>query len=316
MVNCTLKLKQSMIKFRYLFLIVAIGVFVYACNDDDETTTTTTEVDFDHEEQAGKDNDSIVEFLKNHYYNADLDSVKPLTTGQTDLHSELGTKLFIQNITENDIEYQLYYYIQNKGVDSTFIKDNDTIIKPPTIVDHVFVKYYGQRIVNADSLSTVFDRGNHTWIKLAIRGWAYGLTNFRGGINTTKVNGPYTFEGEGKGLLFIPSGLAYGNNGSLTILPNEPLMFNVNLYDYVPDSDYDEDGIPSILEDLDKDGLPWNDDTDGDTIPNYGDNDDDQDGILTIFEDANNDGDPTNDFNGDNKTLPDYLNPEIANSNQ
>ena len=57
---------------------------------------------------------------------------------------------------------------------------------------------------------------------------------------------------------------------------------------------------------MDNDGNVKNDDTDGDTIPNYLDADDDNDGVLTKNEDANGDGDPTND-DTDGDGIPDYL---------
>lgn len=63
-------------------------------------------------------------------------------------------------------------------------------------------------------------------------------------------------------------------------------------------SDDDGDGIPNIFEDFDGDMNLDNDDTDGDTIPNYLDDDDDGDGILTIFETKDEDGNPV-DTDGD-----------------
>jgi len=63
--------------------------------------------------------------------------------------------------------------------------------------------------------------------------------------------------------------------------------------------DSDGDGQPDVTEDLNMDGNLENDDTDGDTIPNYRDNDDDGDGVLTRLEqigpnqgDGNGDGNP------------------------
>ncbi len=70
--------------------------------------------------------------------------------------------------------------------------------------------------------------------------------------------------------------------------------------------DDDGDGVLTTDEDINGDGDPTNDDTDGDGIPNYLDTDDDGDGIETIDEDANGDGDPTND-DTDGDGIPDYL---------
>lgn len=69
-------------------------------------------------------------------------------------------------------------------------------------------------------------------------------------------------------------------------------------------ADDDNDGIPNIYEDFDGDMNLDNDDTDGDTIPNYLDDDDDGDGVLTIFESKDADGIPE-DTDGDGDV--DYL---------
>ncbi|MBD0831781.1 hypothetical protein [Aestuariibaculum sediminum] len=71
----------------------------------------------------------------------------------------------------------------------------------------------------------------------------------------------------------------------------------------------DNDGIPSLLEDLNGDGDLTNDDTDNDGIPNYLDADDDGDNVLTKDEnpdpDGNNNPDDAQDSDGDG--IPDYL---------
>jgi len=71
-------------------------------------------------------------------------------------------------------------------------------------------------------------------------------------------------------------------------------------------SDHDNDGVITAKEDVNGDGNIYNDDTDGDGIPNYLDPDDDNDEILTRDEDANGDGDPTND-DADGDGIPNYL---------
>lgn len=294
-----------MIKFRHVLLIAIISLLVYACGSDSSETD-----DYDAAAQSLIDNDSILGFLSNFYYDEDVDSIKVLTTGETALIND--DKLFTQNITEDDVDYTLYYYLFEQGISSINPETNE-LKGNPTVVDSVLVDYYGQRIVNTDSISVVFDNNTSIWLALSstIKGWAYGFTNFKGGENVTN-NGPITYANTGKGLLFIPSGLAYANSGSGAILANEPILFNVSLLDLVEDTDIDLDGVPSIDEDIDGDGKPWNDDTDEDLIANLFDSDDDGDGVLTIDEDANGDGDPTNDFNDpDNPTIPDYLNFDI-----
>ncbi|WP_343329927.1 FKBP-type peptidyl-prolyl cis-trans isomerase [Polaribacter staleyi] len=287
-------------KIKNIFAFAIISILLYSCG-----SSSSTEVDnFDHEAQALIDNDTLVQFLKKHYFDTSIDSVKTLVDGATALYDD--AKLKSMSITENEIDYTLYYYVNEIGT--------PTIDKGyPTVMDSVFVKYYGQRIVETDSISSSFDSNDGVWFTLngVIRGWSHGFTNFKSGNNVTD-NGPITYAEGGKGVLFIPSGLAYANIGSGSIAANECLLFYIDLYDFVKGTDHDNDGVASINEDADGNGEPRDDDTDLDGVPNYFDTDDDGDGVLTINEDANKDGNPANDFSDtNNPTLPDYLNPDI-----
>ncbi|WOC40313.1 FKBP-type peptidyl-prolyl cis-trans isomerase [Polaribacter sp. HL-MS24] len=289
-------------KFKYIFALLIVIAIVAACGNN---TNSIPVDDFDHEAQALIDNDSLNSFFSKHYYDADVDSLKTLVDGALPLSRD--EKLKTLNVTENEIDYKLYYYENNIG--------NPTVDKGfPTTMDSVFVKYKGFRISKTDSISPSFDgKQIPIWFTLnaVIRGWSHGLVNFKNGDNVTS-NGPITYENGGKGILFIPSGLAYRNTYSGAILPNENLIFYIDLYDFVKDTDHDNDGVPSSEEDPDGDGDPRNDDTDGNSNPNYLDTDDDGDGVLTIKEDANGDGNPSNDFSDSaNPNLPDYLNPAI-----
>ena len=112
---------------------------------------------------------------------------------RTDIYTKLtalydDSKLKSMSVTENEIDYTLYYYKNREGT--------PTVDKGyPTVMDSVYVKYYGQRIVNTDSISESFDSNNGIWFTLngVIRGWSHGITNFKGGNNITN-NGPITYE--------------------------------------------------------------------------------------------------------------------------
>lgn len=293
-----------MTKIKNLFALLAFSLLIYSCGSSD-----TDPVDnFDHEAQALIDNDSLVKFLKNHYFDTVLDSVKLIENGQQSLFDD--SKLKTMNVVEEEVNYKLYVYVNKVG---TPVPNKIS----PTVMDSVYVKYYGQSIVSSATIGDSFDDNDGLWFTLnsVIRGWAYGFTNFKAGKNITD-NGPITYEGGGKGVLFIPSGLAYRNVGNANIIPNENLLFYIDLYDLVENTDHDNDGVPSIMEDPDGDGNPGNDDTDGDFTANYLDTDDDGDGVYSIDEDANKDGNPANDFSDpNNPTLPDYLNPAIKKIN-
>lgn len=288
-----------MIKFKHLFSVIIFAVLMYACGD----SGTQDIVPFDHAGQAIKDNDSLVKFFKSHYFDASKKIVLPLVAGKQALFDDDNLKT--KEVTESDVDYKLYYYLEKEGTTKDF----------PTVVDSVLVKYEGFRIYENKIIEKPFDAANGFWANLGggvIRGWTYGLVNFKGGENKSTEDNPLNYTGGGEGILFIPSGLAYRNSSSVSIPSNSILMFYVGVWDVKENTDHDGDGVPSIKEDVNRDGDPRNDDTDGDRAPNYLDKDDDNDGVLTKDEDRNGDGDPTNDFNDpNNPTLPDYLNPDI-----
>lgn len=266
-------------KIKNIFLLLLLGVVLFYACDDQPTGFQNPFLDIDHEELALADNDTLVKFLKSHYYDTSLDSVKTLVDGKTPLFEEVITVPAVRN----DIDYKLYVYQTRIGDPSP-----DTDKGFPSIADSVFTKYSGQAIVNGSELGNRFDSNTtgawFSYSNLAVRGWSYGFELFKGGYlkkeaNGDPFNGPITYLNGGKGVLFIPSGLAYTSinpNNYTSNLVNANLMFYVELLDFVKDTDHDNDGTPSA------------------------------------DEDANGDGDLTNDFSDtDRPTLPDYLNPNV-----
>lgn len=293
-------MSNKKVLFIISLLIVVIG---YSCRPDNGPGFVDD--NFDHAAQAVIDADSLVNFLQSHYYNDDIDSVKPLVDGATALIND--SRLMEQDVTEDEVNYKLYYFVKRVG-------DPMPVKGSPTVMDSVLVKYRGEYMAKVDSLVFFDERViSPIWLTLnsVIRGWTYGFTHFKGGRNIT-TNGPIEYADGGKGVLFIPSGLAYRNIGTLGVPSSVNLIFHFELYDLVENTDHDLDGVPSIMEDPDGDGDPRNDDTDDDLIPNFLDFDDDADGVLTRDEDEDGDG-PANDFNDpENPLLPDYLNPNIS----
>lgn len=272
-------------KIKNLIGLLIIGLVIFSCKNDDDNT-----VDFDAAAQAIEDDNTLIEYLQSHYLNEEDGGIWTVTNDESPLMND--SRLNVQNVVKDDISYKLYYLKQNEGVTVS-----------PTVADSVLATYTGMRLD-----SVVFDtRASVIWFSLTgvIDGWSYGFTNFKGGNKVIAEDESFYYENSGKGILFIPSGLAYGNIAQTTIPANAPLIFEFELH-AVNDADHDNDGILSINEDIDGDGNVKNDDTDSDTIPNYLDSDDDGDGILTKDEDANEDGDPTND-DTDGDGIPDYL---------
>ena len=290
-----------MIKFKHLLYTAILSVLLYSCGSSSEPVTP-----FDHEAQAIIDNDSIVKFLNSNYYDNSSKTVKPIDASQTALIND--SKLVTKEVKESDVNYKLYYYLIDEGTPEGLTPKGN-----PTVMDSVYSKYSGQRILEEKKLSDEFDSGT-TWFSLnrVIRGWTYSFVHFKGGKNITQSDERIEYTGGGKGILFIPSGLGYRERGTVGIPGNSNLMFYIELWTFVENTDDDKDGVPSFFEDINGDGDPRNDDTDGDNIPNYLDTDDDGDGKLTKDEDANGDKDPRNDFSDpNNPLLPDYLNRNI-----
>ena len=315
-------------KLKYILSLLTLAIVVFSCNNDDNA-----EDNFDAAAQALLDDATLIEYLQTRFYipaenDEPFGTIDSIQAGETSLFSQVVT----QNITHEEIDYKLYYLMLNEG-------ENEN----PTRYDSVFVKYQGFLLD-----STKFDENTHFnttrgWLNLTavIQGWKYGFPNFKSGTNVSLPGEPITYANNGKGILFFPSGLAYGNLGTLDIPSNSPLLFHIELAQVVradndndgilnvdedlnedgevSDDDTDEDTFPNFVdvdddndgvltrdEDVDKDGNPLNDDSDNDGIANYLDDDDDNDGILTIDEDTNGDGDWTND-DADGDEIPDYL---------
>lgn len=150
------------------------------------------------------------------------------------------------------------------------------------------------------------------------------------------------------GDVYNSEGLIYGRKASGALVEIRLMGIHCGEDTEYESGDFDSDGIPNELEDVNGDGNLANDDTDGDGIPNYRDsdddgdsvptsveildlsgrfsialdtdgdgipnyldNDDDGDGVLTINEDYNHNGDPTDD-DINNNGIPDYLDQAVA----
>ncbi|WP_348668564.1 peptidylprolyl isomerase [uncultured Polaribacter sp.] len=275
-------------KIKHIFLLLLLGVvLIYSC-DDDNNTFVNPFADINHLALSISDNDSIVQFLKNNYYDVATDSVKTLVSGEIALYDQ-KEKLTIMDAKRYDLDYKLYIYHIKEGnpIHPDFGEASDDKGNP-TIADSIYAKYSGQSILSSSELSAVFDSntsGNwFSYERLAVRGWSFGFTNLKAGYlkkedNGDTFNGPITYLEGGKSIFFIPSGLSYTSinpNNYASTLVNQNLMFKVELLDFVQFTDHDNDGRPSSEED------------------------------------ANEDGDLENDFNDNSQPgVPDYLNRDI-----
>lgn len=271
---------------KILGLLILLTVLIYSCDEENNQFI------FDHEAQALIDDEDLVEYLSTHYYDSTEDAIREIDAGQTSFLSQAQ----VMNVVENDIDYKIYYIVTDEGVGYQ-----------PSSVDDVLITYRGETMDGV-----IFDErqslavGN-PWINLTgvVKGWSYGVPNFKAGTNASMPNEPLMFENYGGGFLFFPSGLGYRNAPQATIPANSPLIFKIDLQ-FAQAADHDNDNVVSNDEDVDGDGDVTNDDTDGDGTPDFSDSDDDGDGILTKDEDTNEDGNPMND-DDDNDGTPNYL---------
>lgn len=294
---------SNLLAFFILFFII------YACssdsNEDDLSSLPPNEVG----PQYIKENDSIIDFLKNHFYNYEdfqnlspsaqielkIDSITGDNSNKIALFEQVTTKS-IDILDENDeiVSHNLYYIITRPGVGEN-----------PTVADSVFVSYKGILLDN-----TIFDeRQNPVWLDQTsvVRGFQEFTPILKKGNVTINNNGTYSFENFGSGIVIFPSKLGYYERTVSSIPRYSPLIFQINLKT-LNKTDHDSDGVDTIDEDLNKDNIFGNDDTDSDGIPNYYDTDDDGDGILTKDElDSDNDG---NVDDTDQDGIPDYLDSE------
>jgi FKBP-type peptidyl-prolyl cis-trans isomerase FkpA len=201
------------------------------------------------------------------------------------------------------VEHTIYYIPLREGAGPQ-----------PTTADSTLVKYRGMRFNG-----TTFDASaQYLWqyLPFTIQGYGIGVSKLKKGTQV-RINddGTSTYTDSGMGMFIIPSALGYYNNVSGSIPAYENLIFVLELGNFVPDTDYDNDGIPSWMEDLNGNGIYDDDNTDYDierrsfqvATPNHLDSDDDGDGIPTKDEITIN-ADGTISFpDTDKDGIPDYL---------
>lgn len=286
------------------FLLVLVVVLVWSCKKDDSSNLDVEAVPPQSlSETAIEDDAEIKEFLQTHFYNYEefqnppaefdfkikFDTIAGDNVDKTPI-IEMTDKLMSEVITvkssdfgrddEEEVDHTLYYLIVREGI----------VEEHPTIGDYTVVHYEGS-MMNGVAFDASINVESRLYLSSTVRGYGNGIEYLRPG------NGPFengdgtvSFEDYGIGAVFIPSGLAYFDNpppGS-GIPSYTPLIFKIDLLSFEANTDFDGDGIPSILEDLDGDGNLNNDNTDQDTerifLPNHNDSDDDADGIPTIDE--------------------------------
>ena len=292
-----------LMKLNRFFLVNLLLAFVFvSCEKDEEEPAV--EPPRDRGEQDATDQQALQEYLETHYYNYEdfqdslvgnnelvIDTISGADSDKTPLiESDL---LEEKTLTYEGIDYKYYVLKVREGVGER-----------PSFADSTFVAYRGELLDQ-----TQFDASeNPVWFDLAstIPGFSHGITEFRGasGYQVQPDNTVVWKDDYGIGAIFLPSGLGYFNNPKGAIPAYSPLVFIVNLLQ-VNEADHDQDTVLSLQEDIDGDKLLYNDDTDGDRVPDYLDVDDDGDYIPTKEEAVLNEDGNFVDSDGDG--IPDYL---------
>lgn len=260
----------------------------------------------EYQNQRPVDNDSLLTFLRNRFYNYDdyqnaasnelvsftVAAIEGDNANKTPLIDQVE-ELSFKVKDANDVYHDHTAYVLNirNGVGDS-----------PTIADSVFVTYKGMLL----DLSKFDERTEPIWFESlnVVKGFAALMPYLKkAAAPIVNSDGTYSFDGFGSAAIFMPSALGYYNTPKSGIPAYSPLIFAVDLYTYNT-TDHDGDSVPTYLEDLNEDGY-FDDDTDSDGVPNFQDVDDDNDKVLTRNEyDANNDGTPDD---TDNDGTLDYL---------
>ncbi|MCW5517307.1 FKBP-type peptidyl-prolyl cis-trans isomerase [Muriicola sp. Z0-33] len=318
-----------------ILIVVGVLIFFASCKKDDNSDIeivpprTLSEV-------AVEDDAEIRAYLETHFYNYDefdnppagfdfkivLDTIEGSNADKTPLIDMVESSVISVSsdefalTDEETVSHTLYYLVAREGA-GVF----------PTVADSTFVRYKGSLLDGS-----VFDGSFETpiWFDLAAlqgplqgaRGFSEAMPNFKTGGNIIdNGDGTFTVEEYGVGLMFLPSGLGFFNTAQTGIEAYTPLIFSIDLFTY-NEADHDNDGVPSIQEDVNGDGYLYNDNTDAQAEEDAGitlrfsdflDQDDDQDGTLTRDEISDEDGNiifPYPDDDGDG--TPNYLDPNVS----
>ena len=271
-------------------------------------------------EVAAEDAAEIKAYLETHFYNYEefanppadfdykikIDTLAGENAGKTPLSEQVATQSITIESSSfgrtdgEEVPHTLYHLTAREGVGGS-----------PTIGDYTVLQYEGSLLDGS-----LFDAANtpvNQYLSNTVRGYGNGIINYKTGEGPFENgDGTVRFENYGIGMIFIPSGLAYFDRPPSGIPAYSPIVFKIDVLSYRENTDYDQDGIPSILEDLDGDGNLNNDNTDGDfsqlgPLYNHLDPDDDNDGIPTR-EEITIDAEGNISFpDSDNDGTPDYL---------
>jgi hypothetical protein len=246
----------------------------------------------DRGEEALAAQAEIEEYLMTHFYNYEefenppadfnfqikFDTIAGENADKIPLIDQVSSKISKDRVELGEVTYKLYYLNVRQG--------GGDLAKFPDVATMGFEgRLLNNEIFDSSVIPVRFD------LTGIINGLQDGVKGFRGASSfTVNDDGTVSFENYGIGAVFVPSGLGYfldPPSGSDIPLYAQ-LIFTFHLYQ-VEVGDQDNDGVISLLEDLNNNQIEEDDDTDENFIPNFFDGDDDGDGRLTKNETELND---------------------------
>ena len=299
-------------KFKFYFIVLITTFSLFSCSKDDPAPTIDPPADY--AEQYKVDTAVIETYLKtnfitvtdNHGFTNDQDvTISKITDGETSIWDQTIYQLKSREVNLHGVPYKVYYLVLRQGVGQS-----------PSNADGVLASYNGSYLQSSTMVTaTPFEESkfpNQFFSLLGtIKGWGEIFPQFKTGSYASNSDNTITYKDFGAGVMFLPSGLAYFQNGPGSIPSYAPLVFSFKLYE-IQRLDTDGDGILNDQEDvnieLDKDTdknnigyiydyrnlinyptfpedkIRYADDTDKDGIPNFLDVDDDGDGYITKLE--------------------------------
>lgn len=273
-------------KFSFLLPIATLILVLISCNNDDDSGVVYVPPHERSDEEVIAQ-EEIEEFLQTHYYNYNefenppsgfdykivFDTIAGDNSSKIPLMDQVTYKM-VTDLYEDDIEYKMYYLNVRQG-------EGDEV----GLSDIISLNFEGLFLDDLTIFDSAITPVNFDLTK-STEGFKQALVEFNGATGfTNNPDGTYTFDDYGIGAVFVPSGLAYYNIPPAT----SPIEYYAQLiftfYPFIVEkADHDLDSILTDFEDLDGDGFVFNDDTDGNGVPNFEDGDDDGDGRLTKYE--------------------------------
>jgi FKBP-type peptidyl-prolyl cis-trans isomerase len=306
-------------KLTYLLPLVVLVTFVFnACGNDDEDNGTTFVEARDRAIEKVDSTLEVEEYLETHFYNYEefaapaadfdfkikFDTIAGENSDKIALINQVESKMVQDRINET-VQYKLYFL-------KALVGEGES----PDFPDIVRINYEGTYVSNEESQEGIvlFDSSVSPIqfdLTQIVNGLQDALTEFKAGTGfITNPDGTVAYENFSVGAVFMQSGLGYYVSppaGSAVTIPlYSQLIFSFQLFEREI-GDQDMDGIPSVMEDLNNNGLEEDDNTDGDALLNFLDADDDNDGRPTEDEIIINEDGSITFPDEDNDGVVDYL---------